>query len=190
MGGNASLIMVADEAGRVVFANDAACKWRGHDRQRVLQECIQDFDDALWREWSDPDHPRWQPGRFSQWQSWRETAEGLRVATNFRLQALALRKQRFLMLVSGELNPREDVEQELKRTLAFVQGIIDAFPDFLFEGSADGRYLNTWTKNPELLAASRDFMVGRTLDEVLSPSSAATAKAAFREADEQGLSFG
>ena len=190
MGGNASLIMVADEAGRVVFANDAACKWRGHDRQRVLRECIQDFDDALWREWSDPDHPRWQPGRFSQWQSWRETAEGLRVATNFRLQALALRKQRFLMLVSGELNPREDVEQELKRTLAFVQGIIDAFPDFLFEGSADGRYLNTWTKNPELLAASRDFMVGRTLDEVLSPSSAATAKAAFREADEQGLSFG
>ena len=101
-----------------------------------------------------------------------------------------MREHRFLMLVSGELNPREDVEQELKRTLAFVQGIIDAFPDFLFEGSADGRYLNTWTKNPELLAASRDFMVGRTLDEVLSPSSAATAKAAFREADEKGLSFG
>ena len=82
------------------------------------------------------------------------------------------------------------VEQELKRTLAFVQGIIDAFPDFLFEGSAEGRYLNTWTKNPELLAASREHMIGRTLDEVLSPESAAIAKAAFREADEAGVSFG
>ena len=82
------------------------------------------------------------------------------------------------------------VEQELKRTLAFVQGIIDAFPDFLFEGSAEGRYLNTWTKNPELLAASREHMIGRTLDEVLSPESAAIAKSAFREADEAGLSFG
>lgn len=190
IGRNASLVMVADEAGQVVFANDAARAWLGHDRQRVLQERIQDFDDALWREWSDPDRPRWQPGRFSQWQSWHEAEDGRRVATGFRLQALALREQRFLILVSGELNPRENVEQELKRTLAFVQGIIDAFPDFLFEGSAEGRYLNTWTKNPELLAASRDFMVGRTLDEVLSPSSAATAKAAFREADEKGLSFG
>ena len=58
MGGNASLVMVADEAGQVVYANDAACEWRGHERQRVLQECIQDFDDALWREWSDTHHPR------------------------------------------------------------------------------------------------------------------------------------
>ena len=85
---------------------------------------------------------------------------------------------------------REGVEQELKRTLAFVQGVIDAFPDFLFEGSADGRYLNAWTKNPELLAASREHMLGRTLDEVLSPANAAIAKAAFREANEQGVSFG
>jgi PAS domain S-box-containing protein len=84
----------------------------------------------------------------------------------------------------------KNIEQELKRTLAFVQGIIDAFPDFLFEGSAEGRYLNAWTKNPELLAASREHLVGHTLDEVLSPESAAIAKAAFREADEAGLSFG
>ncbi|HEY0858192.1 MAG TPA: response regulator [Albitalea sp.] len=89
-----------------------------------------------------------------------------------------------------DISSRKTVEQELKRTLAFVQGIIDAFPDFLFEGSADGRYLNTWTKNPEMLAASREYMLGRTLDEVLSPESAAIAKAAFREADEAGLSFG
>ena len=89
-----------------------------------------------------------------------------------------------------DISSRKTVDQSLKRTLAFVQGIIDAFPDFLFEGSADGRYLNAWTKNPELLAASREHMLGRTLDEVLSPESAAIAKAAFREADEAGLSFG
>lgn len=87
----------------------------------------------------------------------------------------------------GDLVVVAMAEVELKRTLAFVQGIIDAFPDFLFEGSAEGRYLNTWTKNPELLAASREHMLGRTLDEVLSPASAAIAKAAFREADEMGL---
>ncbi|OOG83816.1 hypothetical protein B0E41_12180 [Hydrogenophaga sp. A37] len=112
--------MVADGSGQVVFANDAACAWRGHDRKEVLQERIQDIDDALWRAWSDTDHPHWQPGRFSEWQSWHETEDGRRVATSFRLQALALRGQRFLMLVSGELNPHQEVEQE--RSLAFVQG--------------------------------------------------------------------
>ncbi len=185
-----SVVMIADEAGSVVFANDAACQWRGCDRPQILQARVQDIDAALWREWDDAAHPRWRPGGSTQWQSWHEAADGRRVATNFRLQALSLRERRFLVLSSGELNPRGDVEQELKRTLAFVQGIVDAFPDFLFEGSAEGRYLNTWTKNPELLAASRDFMLGRTLDEVLSPASAAIAKAAFREADESGLSFG
>ena len=89
-----------------------------------------------------------------------------------------------------DITSRKAVEQELKRTMAFVQGIIDAFPDFLFESTLEGRYLNAWTKNPELLAASRENLIGRTADEVLPPDSAAIAKAAFREADETGLSLG
>jgi PAS domain S-box-containing protein len=89
-----------------------------------------------------------------------------------------------------DITSRKAVEQELKRTLAFVQGIIDAFPDFLFECTVEGRYLNAWTKNPELLAASRENLIGRTVDEVLPPESAAIAKAAHREADETGVSFG
>ena len=89
-----------------------------------------------------------------------------------------------------DITSRKAVEQELKRTLAFVQGIIDAFPDFLFESSVDGRYLNAWTKNPELLAASRENLIGRMVEEVLSPESTAIAKAAHREALETGLSLG
>ena len=89
-----------------------------------------------------------------------------------------------------DVTPGKAIEQELKRTLAFVQGIIDAFPDFLFEGSADGVYLNAWTKNPEMLAAAREHLVGHSLDEVLSPESAAIAKAAFAEAHATGLSLG
>jgi PAS domain S-box-containing protein len=89
-----------------------------------------------------------------------------------------------------DITSRKAVEQELKRTLAFAQGIIDAFPDLLFETTVDGRYLNAWTKNPELLAASRENLIGRTVDEVMSPESAAIGKAGLREADETGLSLG
>lgn len=190
LGGHSAEVMIADRTGRLVFANDAACRWRGCERAHILQEHLHDFDATLGREWAETTHLRWKPGVITLWQSWREAPDGRRIASSFRVQVLRLQAQRFLMLSSAELDLHRDVEQELKRTLAFVQGIIDAFPDFLFEGSADGRYLNTWTKNPELLAASREFMIGRTLDEVLPPESAAIAKEAFREADEKGLSFG
>nr|WP_297353952.1 response regulator [uncultured Caldimonas sp.] len=89
-----------------------------------------------------------------------------------------------------DVTPGKAVQQELTRTLAFVQGIIDAFPDFLFEGSAEGVYLNAWTKNPEMLAAAREHLIGHSLDEVLSPESAAIAKVAFAEAAATGLSLG
>ncbi|WP_342619486.1 EAL domain-containing protein [Rhodoferax sp. GW822-FHT02A01] len=91
---------------------------------------------------------------------------------------------------SRDISSRKQTENSLAKTLAFVQGVIDAFPDILFEGSHDGRYLNVWTRNPELLAASRENMLGRSLDEVLSPKSAAIAWAAFREANLTGTSHG
>jgi PAS domain S-box-containing protein len=99
-------------------------------------------------------------------------------------------RQRAKIFQARDISSRKTVDQELKRTLAFVQGIIDAFPDMLFETSAEGRYLNAWTKNPELLAASRENMLGRMVEEVLSPESAAIGREAFREAEASGLSFG
>ncbi|WP_341889441.1 response regulator [Variovorax sp. YR752] len=187
---SAEVVLIADGSGRLVFGNEAACRWRACSLDALLAQHLADIDDRLAREWADARQPRWQSGATSSWETWVEAADGRRLAVTHRLQPMDTAGQRFLVLSSSELAPRRDVEQELKRTLAFVQGIIDAFPDFLFEGSAEGRYLNAWTKNPELLAASREFMIGRTLDEVLAPESAAIAKAAFREADEAGLSLG
>ena len=91
-----------------------------------------------------------------------------------------------------DITDRKLTEQHLKQTLSLLQGVIDAFPDFLFESDREGRYLNVWTRThtPEQLAASRDLLVGRTLDDVLSPESAATSRLAIAEADRDGVSFG
>lgn len=187
---SADVVLVADDSGRLVFGNEAACRWRACSPQALLALHLADIDDRLAQEWADARQPRWHSGAASTWETWREAADGRRVAVNRRLQPVVLSGRRCLVLSAGEFATRRDVEQELKRTLAFVHGIIDVFPDFLFEGSAEGRYLNAWTENPELLAASREFMLGRTLDEVLAPESSAIAKAAFREADEAGVSLG
>lgn len=36
-------------------------------------------------------------------------------------------------------------------------------PDVLFETDREGRYLNVWMRSPELLVASREALLGRTV---------------------------
>lgn len=91
---------------------------------------------------------------------------------------------------SRDITDRKQTEHDLQQILALLQGVIDAFPDVLFEVSREGRYLNVWTKNPELLAASREQLLGRCLDDVLSPESAAIGRSALEEAALTGQSFG
>ena len=91
---------------------------------------------------------------------------------------------------SRDITDRKHTESELQKALAFAQGVIDAFPDLLFETDRAGRYLNVWTRNPELLAASREALLGRTLQEVLSPESVAIAEIAYVEAEQAGISLG
>jgi PAS domain S-box-containing protein len=66
------------------------------------------------------------------------------------------------------------------------EGIINAIPDILFEVDRNGTYLNVWTQNPELLAAQKEALLGKTAREVLSPEAADAAMNAIREADEKG----
>jgi len=81
-------------------------------------------------------------------------------------------------------------EQRLQEALAFSEGIINAIPDLLFEVDREGRYLNAWPQKPELLAAPKEKLLGRTVFDVLSPEAATIAMAGIREAEEKGLSFG
>ena len=81
---------------------------------------------------------------------------------------------------------RKEAELKLKEALEFSEGVINAIPDILFELDREGRYLNVWTQNPELLAAQKEVLLGRRFSEVLSPEAAAASMEALREADEKG----
>ncbi|NTH14250.1 EAL domain-containing protein [Agrobacterium rhizogenes] len=80
--------------------------------------------------------------------------------------------------------------ESLDDAYRFLEGLIIVIPDILFEIDRDGRYLEVWTKNPELLAATRQELIGRTLDEVLPPDAAAEALSGIREAERNGSSHG
>lgn len=89
-----------------------------------------------------------------------------------------------------DITERKQTERKLKEALEFAEGIITAIPDILFEVNRDGRYLQVWTKNPELLAQQKEALIGKTVNDVLAPDQAAIAMDALREADENGVAYG
>jgi diguanylate cyclase (GGDEF)-like protein/PAS domain S-box-containing protein len=95
-----------------------------------------------------------------------------------------------VLVIGGDITERRRAEQDLKHALDFAEGVIAAIPDILFELDRDGRYLNVWTKNPELLAMPKEELLGKTLDEVLPAQQASAAMRSIGMADRQGVTVG
>lgn len=98
--------------------------------------------------------------------------------------------QQYIWSIVEDISERKRAEKQLQQAVAFSEGIISAIPDILFEVDREGRYLNVWTQNPELLAAQKEQLLGNTFSEILSPDAAEIAMSSIREAAETGLSFG
>ncbi len=71
-----------------------------------------------------------------------------------------------------------------------LQGTLDAIPDLLFELGLDGRYYDYHSPRMELLVATPEEMIGRTIVEVLPPDAAKVVFSALQDAHANGLSSG
>jgi PAS domain S-box-containing protein len=92
--------------------------------------------------------------------------------------------------IGRDITEHKKTERQLRQALEFTQGVINAIPDLLFEVDRDGTYHNVWARSPELLAAPKEVLLGKTVSDVLAPDAAEVALSAIREADEKGMSFG
>ncbi len=89
-----------------------------------------------------------------------------------------------------DITERKQAEQELKEALEFTEGVLAAIPDLLFEVDRDGQYLNVWTGNQDLLVASRENLLGKTVNDLLPPEAAMDAMRNIAEADRNGYCDG
>ncbi len=94
-----------------------------------------------------------------------------------------------------ELNATLDIRAkmrtlELQKALEFSEGVINAIPDLLFELDKNGKYLNVWAQNHDLLAAQKDVLLGNSVYDVLSKEAADTVMESLAEAQVDNISFG
>lgn len=82
------------------------------------------------------------------------------------------------------------IQKELKKSIEFSQGIVNAIPDLLFEVDKNGKYLNFWSNDEKLVLGNKENLLGKKISEVLSAPASNVAYAAIKEAKEKGSSFG
>lgn len=89
--------------------------------------------------------------------------------------------------VAHDITERKRVERELKEAFEFVEDVIKAIPDLLFEVDRRGRYLNVWTCHQDLRTSQEAALGGRTIRDVLG---ADVAMAVIEDAKANGVAYG
>ena len=93
-------------------------------------------------------------------------------------------------IVMSNITEQKQTEKQLRVSNLRFEAILEAIPDVLFELDREGRYLNVWGNRGDLLAASENMLLGRTVEEILPSSAAKELLAAISEADIKNQSFG
>lgn len=113
-----------------------------------------------------------------------------------RLQQLASAVRSYGL---GDLNARASLtgDDEIAKTshefdamANQLKATLDAIPDLLFEFDLGGRYIAVHLPLDNSVLTSEDELVGKTLQQVLPPESAAIVMAALQEANEKGWCHG
>lgn len=185
---------LVDEAGLLHYVNKEACSRLGYSKSELIGMKLGVID----QDWATGSQTE---DRSKHWTALKakggmtfDTRYLTRSGESFAVEVTAnyfeYGGSGYILCLGRDITERKRVMEALKQALTFTQGVIDAIPDILFEVDHQGCYLNVWTHRPELLAAQREHLLGRTIFEVLDPQAAAVAKSAIAEADSNGVSFG
>ncbi|HEX5337082.1 MAG TPA: PAS domain S-box protein [Gallionella sp.] len=180
-----------DEDGlHFVYVNEAACRSLGYSREELLSLTLPDIDPYLSPDEAQAIGEKLLADGSVTLESRHRRRDGSSFPVEIQTSAFEHQGRTLSLALVRDITERKQAERQLKESLAFSEGVINAIPDILLEVDRHGRYLNVWTKSPELLAAQKEALLGKTVHEVLSPEGAAIAMDCIRETEAQGFSFG
>jgi len=96
----------------------------------------------------------------------------------------------FLVRLRRSHRRLETLNTEVLQAKNKLQATLDTIPDLLFELGLDGRYYDYHSPRTDLLASPADYLLGKTVPEVIPSDAAAIIMSALREAHEHGFSTG
>lgn len=95
-----------------------------------------------------------------------------------------------LLGVARDITERNQAIDALQEANAEFTAILKAIPDLLFELDEDGRYLNIWAGNEQLLIQQKTLLLGKLVKDVLPETAATEVHKSLSIAREKGVSQG
>ncbi len=95
-----------------------------------------------------------------------------------------------MLMFRQNVRERSKYESALIKEQNNMLAILEAIPDILFEVDIDGRYIDCYSRRTNLLAMPLDQLIGKTINDILPPETAAICLSSLQEANEGGFSFG
>ena len=89
-----------------------------------------------------------------------------------------------------EIKVREGTEERLQQANAELDATLRAIPDLMFEMDGNGKYIDLWAQDTDLLVAKKEALIDHNVNEMLPSDAAFEVMAAIREAAETGTSQG
>ncbi|MDD2780323.1 PAS domain S-box protein [Sulfuricurvum sp.] len=204
----AEAVFMTDEEGMMTFVNTSACNKLGYTREELLTMGVSDID------------PDWSQERYKESLEHLKREKSLLIETRHRHKDGSIfpaevnanffiyKGHSYSLNISRNITERKKAEEairnlnlslekrvnerteELQNALEFIEGIIGAIPDLLFEIAPDGTYVGIWAQDEAMLAAQKEILLGKKFQEILPPDVVIISFQAMREVDEKGFSLG
>jgi PAS domain S-box-containing protein len=176
--------------GRIVDANQAACRSLGYTREELLSLTVPDVDSEynaqVW-----PDHfAELRRNGSLTFESTHRTKDGRLFPVEIVASHIRIGGEERNCAFIRDITERKRQAAEVLAARNQLAATLDAIPDLLFEMDLQGRYLACHAPRKDLLAAPVEDLLGRTVDEILPPAAAQTCLAALQEAWRTGASDG
>ncbi|MDR3678163.1 MAG: PAS domain S-box protein [Acidobacteriota bacterium] len=153
-----------DSQGRILYANDAACRSMGRSKEELLSLSILDINPTVSTEiWT----ALWEKVKVQgsrTFETCHRTKEGKIFPVEVTSNYLQIGGKEYAFAFARDITERKQGAEALQREKAFTEAVIDSFPDVFFVIQETGEFLH-WGRNPERF-------LGYTQEETLAMESA------------------
>jgi len=182
-----------NQRGRIVFANEQCEKIMGYSiaefyspnfdfRRLIAPEDKNRINDLFNLHMQSKHIPAYECALITKY--------GKRLDTIHTTKLIKFNNEQAILGIITDITERVTSNKKLNALNADLSATLQAIPDLLFELNQNGKYIQVWARNPDLLAAQQSVVLGRNVSEVLPPASANIVMAALSEAEENGYSHG